>query len=490
MKIAAETTKDGLRLSLRGKKYRLQYPESIWEDYPDPTKKALTNELAYLMTMHLPVMLDADKISYNTAIPMFEPFYFKMMLNHLPFCADIDKIETNEYMKRLVNAEFSFPSYEPEAPDYEPYEGTPQEKAVISFSFGKDSLLSHALLDEMGIETNLVYVSEPNTPVENNYKDAHMEKFAKEFGVQVEKLYNETGLLHDYEYLKLQKTEFGYGHLITEYGLEMLPFAHALKAKYIVFGNERSCGDYYVGREGFKCFPVYDQSHKWLIHLNQMTRHFSNGLANTISVVEPINELAIIKILHSRYKEIAKYQMSCFPDETEQGKHNAWCEHCSKCARMFVFMKACGLDVRSVGFKSNMFNNEFRNVYSIFGDASGEMLGWDAAGAGKDELLFAFYLAYKNGASGALIEEFKKLYLEDVRKQEDLLYKRFFGIYDSITMAKELRKKLTGIFENELSAHNLPKHFSGGIAESVNEGITARRIQRGVASIAKESLGL
>ncbi|MBI2530183.1 MAG: hypothetical protein HYW05_03500 [Candidatus Diapherotrites archaeon] len=488
MKINSEITGNGIRLELKGKRYCLKYPEGVWENYPDSAKRALANELTYVMTMHLPVMLNANKISYNTAIPAFEPFYFKMMLNHLPFCADIDKVEAGEYLRRLMNAEFRFSSYEPDPVNYEPYDWNPEEKAVINFSFGKDSLLSHALLEEIGIKTSLVYVSEPNCPIENNYKDAHMEKFSREFGTEVNKLYNETGLLHDYEYWNIGKTEFGYGHLITEYGMDALPFAHAQRAKYIVFGNEKSCEDYYVGKDGFKCFPVYDQSHGWLVHLNQMTRQFSGGIVNTISVVEPINELAIIKILHSRYKEIAKYQMSCFPDETEFGKHNAWCEHCSKCARMFVFMKACGLDTRRVGFKSNMFNSEFRNVYSIFGNATGEMIGWDASGANKDELLFAFYLAYKNGASGALIDEFRKLYLEDVKKNEDVLYKRFFGTYDSITMPKHIKKKMTGIFDNELSMGKLPGRFSSGIAESVNEGIAARRMHRQIAGIAKEAL--
>ena len=86
-----------------------------------------------------------------------------------------------------------------------------------------------------------------------------------------------------------------------------------------------------------------------------------------VSLIEPLYELAVVKILHNRYPDLGKYQMSCFPDENEYGKHHHWCGHCSKCARIYIFLKANGILPKRIGFKNDMLMLKYKHLYSLFG---------------------------------------------------------------------------------------------------------------------------
>ena len=71
------------------------------------------------------------------------------------------------------------------------------------------------------------------------------------------------------------------------------------------------------------------------------------GPPRIVSLVEPLQEIAISKILYQRYPEIAKYQTSCHTDNVH-AKNNRLCGHCSKCAWIYTFMKALNFDPKSV----------------------------------------------------------------------------------------------------------------------------------------------
>ena len=64
--------------------------------------------------------------------------------------------------------------------------------------------------------------------------------------------------------------------------------------------------------------------------------------------------------------------------------------------------------------------------------------------------MFAFYLAYKRGAEGYLIEKFKKKYLKEAEKRKDELYAKFFKLYKSETMSDSVKDKVLKIYEEEI----------------------------------------
>ncbi|MEM5793390.1 MAG: hypothetical protein QXY45_03500 [Candidatus Aenigmatarchaeota archaeon] len=69
----------------------------------------------------------------------------------------------------------------------------------------------------------------------------------------------------------------------------------------------------------------------------------------------------------------------------------------------------------------------------------------------KEEQLLAFYMAYKNGEKGYLINLFKKNFLKEAKEKEEALFKKFFSIHKSITIPSRIKRKLNSIFKEELS---------------------------------------
>ncbi len=456
MIINCRNTNKGLTFSIDEQNFALEYPQKVWDNYPDSLKSVFADNYAFLKALHLPQMLSQngklenhDKLDFSTSYPLFEKQIIDCMFNNISFCADVDNVSTADNLKSFLNLKISFKNFEIKYPKYE---DNLDEKAVLNMSFGKDSLLSFGLANELGLEPTSVYMLDNSVKIENDYKLEVIEKFKKETGKEVLTFTNNTGVLHDYRTWKLPRTEWGYGHLMTEFFLDILPFAHMSKSKYILFGNEKSCDETYINKEGYKSYPVYDQTSKWLLEMTKMAKTMTNNQAAVMSLIEPLHDLAVTKILHSRYPNIAKFKMSCFPDENEYGKHHYWCEHCSKCARIFVLMQANGIPPKNVGFKTNMFNIEHKSLFSCFGveKKEGASVGYDTSGVGKEEQLYAFYLAYKRGAKGELIEKFKKELLDEAKEKEEEFYKKYYSIQDSKTIPSNLLKPLQSIFKEEL----------------------------------------
>jgi len=451
MKISCTDTKTGLKFSVNDRKYELVYPEEVWKEYPESLKKVTVDNFAFLKSLHLPQMLNnGNSLEFDTSYPLFHKPFYNAMLNNISFCADVDGIPTEKNLKKFMNLSFSFKDFNV---DYPEYEKELSEKSVVNMSFGKDSLLTYALAQEIGIEPKAVFMEDNSVMIENQYKKDLIKRFSKEQGKEVWSFRNGTGVIHDYRHWKMPRTEWGYGHLITELFLDIMPFAHKYGAKYILFGNEKSCDDSYVNKDGYQSYPVFDQSSDWMVELTNIARTLTNKQAKVVSLIEPLYELGIIKVLHQRYPEIGKFQMSCFPDESEYGKKHFWCEHCSKCARIFIFLKANGIDPKNVGFKTDMLDYEKEHLYSCFGleKKAGFAVGYDASGMAREEQLYSFYLAYKNKVKGDLIVKFKKNFLDEARSREDELHKKFLGMHAAKTIPSKFLKPLGSIFKEELA---------------------------------------
>lgn len=441
----------GIGIKVMGKAHRLTYPKGIWDGYPAGLKGMLADNLVYLVTMHLPLILNDKGVEYTTSFPYFKPFFYENMINDIIASSGTSPQSSTDWLRKFINTDYRFRDYNVKLPDYRQ---DVEKKAVITFTFGKESLLTYALCSEIDIESILVYIKEPELTdsYENKHKRILTRDFKKEFDANVVDLFNGPGIMRQNKYWGLDESGLAGCLQLTSYCMELLPFSHYFRAGYLMFGNEKSCNDFYYNNDGFKSYPIFDQTHEWMIQLNNITRLMTNNNVWVISVVEPLHEIAITKILHNRYKEIGKYQMSCFTDNPN-GKDNRWCESCSKCMRMFIFMKAVGVDVRNVGFKDNLMDKKFMKFYPLFanGNPKTKMIRYDHTGNGRDEQILAFYMAYKNGARGNLIDEFRKKFLDEAKSREDELYKKFFSIHDSITIPKEIKKDVLSIYREELN---------------------------------------
>jgi len=239
-------------------------------------------------------------------------------------------------------------------------------------------------------------------------------------------------------------------HLLTEYAFLLIPFLYNYGAKYLFFGNEQSCNQTYTSKDGYKCYPVFDQSVEWMQEINKILNIALGKKIHISSLVEPLHDMAIIKILHSRYPKFAKYQYSCFPDETAVNNFKRWCCNCSKCARLYIIFKALNINTKKLGFHNGMLSKNHMQFYSIF-SSDKDLSPYDSSGVGRDEQLLAFLLATKNKVKGELIDEFKKRFMKEVENREDELRKKFFSIHKSVTIPKKIKSKILPIYKEELS---------------------------------------
>ena len=444
--IKARQTDSGVEIRFRGSKYVIEYPDEIWKEYPLEARDVLFDNLVYAETIHLPLTHKTGEIVYDTPPPYFQTYFFQNMVMDLPSCADVDGTSTAELLKSFMNTTVSFKEQEIKFPDH--VEETREDSSVVSISFGKDSLLTWAVCREMGMNPQLCYVVEPLLTYEEKHKMVLAEEFHREFGVKLNKISHSAGKLRDGIMLGLGKTEIGWGLQSTEYALMILPVAHRYGARYILLGNEQSCAEYYHDKEGFVCYPAYDQSHIWTKQIDSMTRQMTGGGVRYMSVIEPLNDIAVVYALYKRYPEVAKYHMSCFV-ETEAGRDHRWCLDCSVCSKMYLLIVASGFDPATVGLTRNMLTRECKDYYSLFGGSS--VNTYALTGRGRDEQLFGFYLAWKNGDRSDLVQEFKDRFLDEARDREDELYKTFFGLHESITMPKHINEKATSIYKEVLS---------------------------------------
>ncbi|TFG16163.1 MAG: hypothetical protein EU533_09295 [Promethearchaeota archaeon] len=361
----------------------------------------------------------------------------------------MDELNTDEIVRKFLNTEFIFEAPEIRYPSSNPVKDA--HKAVIGMSFGKDSLLTYAVANELGLDPEIVYIVEQSLTYEEKHKKNLASKFKTEFGKELQILTHETGKLRDYAHLGMPKSEFGWGLQNTEYTLELIPFAYALHAKYILFGNEQTTAASYMDDANkWTIYPAYDQSHLWTVHLNQVSQAFSGRSVLTGSLIEPLMDMMIQYMLAHRYPEMAKYQMSCFT-ENEFGADYHWCHHCNVCAKMYLLCVGSGIDPPAIGLREDMLKKEFKEFYTLFGGKTS--LTYLNTGIARDEQLFAFYCAARKGVKADLVEIFKESELyQEAKEREDELIKIFCSIYDSISVPKNLKDNLISIYKEEISS--------------------------------------
>lgn len=437
---------NGVEISLERKNYQITYPVSIWKEFPEGNRQDFADALAYALTVHL-CMNGHSKMIYDFPHPSIEPYLFESMVYSLGETTIVgeDKLPLSGLLKnfynRNLNVEFTG---RPRFSRFKNVVRNTKNRALIPFSFGKDSLLTFSLCREIGINPYPVFFQEPKSPFENRHKRRLAERFLEEFSVDVTFFPVASGRLRQND-----GNFWGWDMLFTQYSLMLIPYIFGHRAKYLLWSHEQDCNVFFEDGEGYKVNPVFEQSKRWLLTLNHIARDLGSN-AVIASIIEPIDEISTTYILHHRYPEIAKYQFSCFAEEEDKA-NSRWCGMCDKCVMMNIFFLALGIDPKSVGLKENLLTEKKKSLYLLF---RGEKSKFWVAGK-KDlwweEQLLAFYMAYKNGAKGALMDEFKRDFLKEAKSRERELRQKFFGIHSSDTLTYELKKPLLKIYQEELS---------------------------------------
>lgn len=447
VRIRTTVTKLGFDLYTNKRKYSFNYPQNVWSSFPLNLREVLAQNLTVFFTRHFAFWKNY-RLEYEFPPPIFESLFLHGVLFSLPETTiefEQYKHTTSKLIQRFINTQFQIS-----------YTGQPRlistraiktDAAIvlIPFTFGKDSLLTYVLCKKIGLTAKLFFIAEPLSAYENIQRAKFYQDFARTTGDKIIVIKNTWGWLR-----QKAREMWGWDMLQMQYAALLIPYAFKFKANYLFFANEQNTNEIEKDNEGYTANLYFEQSEDWMLRLNHLYRHF--GLPTGItSIISPIYELMVTYILHKQFPQIAKFQISCQGDSS-LSKTKRWCGVCNECARMYLFLRAIGVDPETVGFKEDLLDTKRYDIFHIFSKTT-------LAKQNKSEVIFyygewllAFLLAYKKRASGHLINLFKKFYLPDVLMRKNELINRYLKIYSLKNLPPEIKQPLHTVYQQAVKS--------------------------------------
>lgn len=433
----------GVQIESENGSFKLEYPQKIWKYLSIAEKESFLDNIAYINTVCTPLVSGIKEVRYNTKKPFFKKEIDFSIAKDIPSAVDEYSQTTAEMMQKFKKTRYIFAKGKAKTPVFN---SKTKGRAVVPFSCGKDSLLTLAVCNEIGLDPVPVYINDTVSPSENKLKLKFIEKIAKQERLSFAVIKNEIEKLNDFEFWEKPEADIGYSHMVMSFCFTALPVAKFYNAGYIILGNEFDLNDKLTTKDGIKCYPSFDQSIEGTKRLSRIIGKATKRKMSVTSVISPLYDLAIIKILHERYPNLAKYQSSC--PGLDASREKRWCCSCTDCIRFAIYMLANNLNPKTIGIKKNIFEKRFMKHHIIFNK---KLKGRYEKASGNEQMKFAYYLAYKNGAKGYIMDLFKKKFLAEVKHDEDRLYKKYFGIHSTELIPKKLRKRIISLYREQLA---------------------------------------
>jgi hypothetical protein len=441
--IRSSLTRNGFVTYVNHRKIQTTYPTLFWNAFPKVLRKQFAQTASYYFSQHL-LFSNSIRLECEFPPPMFTSLHFHGLAFALP--ATVSEIPNAKFsiaglLQKLSNSEHRtvFKGIPNDVVSVRPV-SVKKHTLLLPMSFGKDSLLTYAVAKEIGLTVTPVFMNEPTCVVQNSIKQSIARNFAKSERITFHTFTNTLGALRDRAGLM-----WGWDMLITQYTLMYLPYLYAYRSKYLFWSNEQSTNEISHDTNGYIFSPTYEQSVAWTLQLNNLLRGFSCN-TKISSIIEPLHELPIMYILHRRYPDIGKYQLSC---DSEQKRTHRWCEHCFECARIYIFLRAAGVDPKTVGFTGDMLHRSKAEYFFIFPKHTDKKSLAEVQRMYSERLL-AFYIAYKRGVKGYLMNIFVKHHLGYVELHKDIFVEQYLSLHSMDTIPENLKTLLRPIYTEEL----------------------------------------
>jgi len=233
---------------------------------------------------------------------------------------------------------------------------TSRDRHVILSSGGKDSLLSYGLMNEMGYETHPVFINESGrhwfTALNGyNYFKENIPNTARVWS-NCDRVYN--WVLRHMPFIRpnfanMRSDEYPIRlWTVAVFLFGALPIMRKRKIARLLIGDEYDT----TRRLNHKGITHYDG-------LYDQSRYFDNALSryylrkgwniSQFSILRPLSELMIMKILVHRYPHLQEHQVSCHAAHKE-GDRIRPCGLCEKCRRIVGMLKALDADPTHCGY--------------------------------------------------------------------------------------------------------------------------------------------
>ena len=236
--------------------------------------------------------------------------------------------------------------------------GEGREKHAVLSSGGKDSLLSFGMLREIGCDTHPIFINESGRhwfTALNAYRwfSRNIKNTARVW-TNVDRLFNWM-LRH----LPFIRTDFNRVRAdiypirlwtVAVFLFSALPVLRKQGINRLIIGDEYDS----TRRVSYKGIPhydgIYDQSRYFDNYLSRYF-HRKGWRVSQFSVLRPLSELLIEKILVERYPKLQEQQMSCHSSHKKGGRILP-CGRCEKCRRIVAMLAALGAGPKHCGYST------------------------------------------------------------------------------------------------------------------------------------------
>ena len=296
----------------------------------------------------------------NMAANTAQEIYVKKFLEYNPFLKEtvsgLSPVKLDNYLQASIN--FT-----------ENYQQTNSHWKVDNSSYcilssgGKDSLLSYSLLKELGYETHPIFVNESGR---HWFTALNAYRYFKNQYNETARVWTNSDRIFAWmlRHLPFIKTNFSQIRS-DEYPIRLwtvavflfgvLPILRKRGIRHLIIGDEFDTTRYV----NFKGIPHYDGLFDQSRYFdNDMTRFFIQKDWNIrqFSILRPLSEMLIQKILATRYHDHLKQQMSCHAAHI-QGDRVYPCGYCEKCRRIVGMLKAIDIDPSNCGYNDQQVTN-------------------------------------------------------------------------------------------------------------------------------------
>ncbi len=369
-------------------------------------------------------------MAQNTA----REIYVKKFLEPNPFitgeAAELPVVRQKSYLRAAL--EFVDGGSNPGGVSWR-FEQTDRNRCVILSSGGKDSLLSYGLMRETGAEVHPVFVNESGR---HWFTALNAYRHFKEVDGNTARVWVNSDRVFAWFLRRFPFVRQDFASVRSdEYPIRLwtvavflfgaLPLVLKRGAGRLLIGDEYDTTE----RRSFEGVTHYDG-------LFDQSRYFDNALSryylgkgwsvSQFSVLRPLSEMLIEKILVERYPELQMHQVSCHATHKE-GERIKPCGRCEKCRRIVGMLSALGADPSRCGYTKEqadacLHDIETRGVHQ------------EAAGAG--------HMAYMLARRG-LLPSSKAVY----QPHPEVMKLRFESRRSPIDgIPVDLRKKLYSIY--------------------------------------------
>jgi creatinine amidohydrolase/Fe(II)-dependent formamide hydrolase-like protein/7-cyano-7-deazaguanine synthase in queuosine biosynthesis len=285
--------------------------------------------------------------------------YVKKFIEHNPFLTDRFAHMTPERKAGFLQAKIEFQRYAAQPKLKWRLWPTEKQRHCILSSGGKDSLLTYGLLKEMDREVHPIFINESGR---HWFTALNAYRYFQERVPNTARVWTNSDRVFSWMLRRMSFIRKNYtGIRSDEYPIRLWTVA------VFIFGvlpllKRRGIGRLLIGDEydttvrkvsyGITHYDgLYDQS----IYFDQtLSRYFmkKGWSVSQFSILRPLSELLIEKILTERYPELLDQQTSCHMTHKEEERVYP-CGKCEKCRRIVSMLTALDADPKRCGYNAS-----------------------------------------------------------------------------------------------------------------------------------------